>query len=392
MISSRYYSENSLRNGGYVSFFSGGEGLFESGRLAYSSEILGTGKILTREFERFISQGDWRGVGRDDWIGVSRFADAFYFRNDPPFQLEKFANAIFYDTIWASWESNESWYLPHIPDLTHNGFSMRVFPKPEWDKSVDFLPRLPTGDTLDYGIWMFKGGPDFGSKRLNINKPDFHIRHPGQFDGGFAATSTGNLRNCGDMSGKGYDILQASGYSQSGSYHLFYATGKALDEQADMFIRSYGIQDGGTVDTITANDDGLQDVIIGRPGFLSQADFERGYHDVGLIEIVYGSSKIPTKINPLLAVSTVRVSTERLSMYPNPVSQSTTIALPTSAPSHMMLSVVNVLGETVHTESIEVSAPLGQFTWQRPITIRAGVYYLQLRGEEFNGRVSCLLR
>lgn len=382
LIFDKFYKNNRDElEGGRAYLFKGGPDLYRPWGAAIATEIEKIGSRLDIDYVRIRSQGDWRGAGRDDWIGINSNGDGFHYLNDPPFSLKRFAEAVRFDTLWAAWESDEPLLRSELSFRLNNSFSMQAMPKASWDKSVDFMPRFPRNDYKGYGIWIFRGGPNFGSKRLDIDSPDFHIPAPSNVDPGFAATYISNLRDCGDMTGRGHRILHVGCYGLSDGANLFYATGRALDTLVDMFIPGFGNRSSGIADTITANKDGLQDVIIGRPGYVSDQDYDLGKRGVGMLEIVYGSAQIPTKINPAMSVGRTQQASSKLEMHPNPVAQYTTISIPSGVQSISQLVVRNILGHEVFRQQISA---IGEDTleWQRPPGLPAGSYLLSIESIE----------
>jgi hypothetical protein len=163
-----------------------------------------------------------------------------------------------------------------------------------------------------------------------------------------------NAKNCGDMTGTGNNVLYLQGiYPPAGTaaVNLFYVLGDALDSKIDMEfdctsnsnIVAYGMEATG-VDTVTADGDNLQDVIIGLSGYVSDNDLAKGYNSVGSIQIVHGSKKIPVHTNGV-ARSTPLPPT--LDIYPNPLRTSGTVSYASMQSGTAFITLYDILGHAV---------------------------------------------
>lgn len=284
-----------LKDTGFLAMFDGKD-LYRPGDTAFPT------MTIESSVNRQIFYADFRGTGRKDIIAWHWKPGAFFFfKNDPPFSLQNLLRSMTEDTLLTAWQNPQF-------DNSVNGlfgqFMMRALPRPSWDNSVDWMPILSAHDTRKYGIFIFRGGPDFGSKRLYIDDAELVIRHPGRIDP-LNFQSTGwpfNLADCGDMTGTGNPVLHVGGGELETSFSFFYVLGKAANELADIY--QVNNNDGrAKVDTITANGDRLQDVILGMPSYVSDEDLEEhGFIAKGSIQIIYGSKKIPVNLNPKYAV------------------------------------------------------------------------------------------
>jgi hypothetical protein len=149
-------------------YFKGGNSLYSQGKTVYADSVafLDTFGMDTR----YLTQGDFRGIGREDLM-ASNGLNVFYYRNDSPFSMTKFISSMKYDTLMARWQNPKGCYL------TPSQFTMRAFKKQPGDSSVDFLPNINDGN-----IRIYRGGPDFGSRRLFDDSADFVIHHPSVYD------------------------------------------------------------------------------------------------------------------------------------------------------------------------------------------------------------------
>ena len=267
-------------------------------------------------------QADFRGVGRDDLI-VSNYGTLWYYKNDPPFDLRTFIQEVTMDTIFK-----ESLLGQSDNAVPPQYFAMRVIPKP--GSAVDLLApgaAQDTGATGNPSIWIFRGGPDFGSHRLTLDSATFVIPHP-QFNFGSSPYSDWALfapQDAGDMTGTGNHVLLVEASDDLGDtwWDNFYVTGKALDDKIDMW--NVATSAGGG-DTLTANPDSLEDFIE------SRARDDLTDSDPGTMWLYYGTKQIPVHLNPQWA----EVQTEideisqkdgaGISFSPNPVTQSWSVA------------------------------------------------------------------
>jgi hypothetical protein len=282
----------------------------------------------------------------------------FFYANEEPFSLSKLANAAHYDTLFSGWQ-HPTLRGTGYNDIAH-ALSMQAFPKASWDKSQDliwvchFLDRdVPTGTRM----YFFKGGPNFGSKRLTLDSADFVIRAPGEQDPTFGGGFGDQLYDCGDMTGTGNRVLLTlEGPDLLYGVCSFFVTGKALDDKVDLY---YAIGPGGAAlepDTLTADHDNLQDVIIGIPDYYSYDDLNLGKQYVGSIHVVHGSKKIPVHISERFAVEKHAVAIGSMMLYPNPTHDHTSIECSFEHPGRVSIQIYDVLGRVVMREDREVRA------------------------------------
>ncbi|MEO6939207.1 MAG: T9SS type A sorting domain-containing protein [Candidatus Kapaibacterium sp.] len=310
----------------------------------------------TRLFEeqgqgRYCLTADFTGTGRQSVIGDDSSRNLFFYENVAPFSLEGFCNAMKFDTLLAIHDN------PRIKDgsygyALYQALAMRAFPKAPWDHSVDFLtPQRDNTDTLHYRpphVYFFKGGPEFGKRRLLLDSAEFVMRTPEELE--FPAHSffgLSALNDCGDMTGTGNKVLLLQetddGFT---ALNYFYVTGRALDDRADMF---YEVDpDGlGIADTLTADANGLQDVIIGMQNYYSYEDHSIGKTEVGTVHVIHGSSRIPVKISPKFDVGRAPGSADWLQVYPNPSSSRVSISLREFENQEISISIRDILGREV---------------------------------------------
>jgi hypothetical protein len=362
----------------YLLYFQGGEQLFAKGDTAYadSAALLDTLGVSYRYF----SQGDYRGTGREDLIASSMYAgNVFFYKNDTPFSLSKLADAMKYDTLMAFWQNPNGGSVFDV-----NQLSMRAFKKSTGDNSVDLV--LSTY-SLNGKVPIYKGGPDFGSTRLFETKPDFTIHHPATYDfqwNGLADFGSG-LHNCGDMTGTGNNILCVTGQEDASfyEYYFFYVLGEAIDDKVDMyFSMDYNSQPYG-IDTLTADKDNLQDIIVGIPLYNSQEDFDNSKQTVGTVWIIHGSKNIPVTVN---GVPALPQNDADIRIYPNPVTNNNcTVDFGNTNPQEIELSIFDLLGRKVYSEHIYM--PFFRKSFPVSIPFASGSYSAEITGKSFTKRI-----
>ncbi len=371
----------------FLIYFIGGEQLMKKGKIAYqdSTKFFDTIPPPWVDRIRGVSQGDYRGVGRADIIASDLYGNLFYYKNDPPFSLSGLVSALKFDTIFAKWQN------PHslVPN-SENHLSMHAISKHGNDSSYDFLPPFETqyGSRTIQELRIFKGGKDFGTKRWMADSASFVIHEPYFYDNNFRVSRFGGvgLHDCGDMTGTGNHVLYIGADLDGGfyGYHFFYVLGSAIDDKVDMFIGPIPNSGDGFLDTLTADNDNLQDAILGLSGF----GLNNGNEAVGTIYVIHGSNKIPVKTNRVLPISQNDIS---INVFPNPVTNGKCILDLRSAPEEdIQVNIFDLLGRKVFSENIYTPFvnPL------HPIVIRTlpnGTYVIELEGKTFNRRIHLLI-
>lgn len=325
---------------------------------------------------RLILQGDFRGTGREDlvisgdssngWPG-SRIGDLFFFANDPPFSLQKLADAINYDTLMARWQN------PHLVSSNVSPFglfTMPTFPKSKNDRSSDLLISCQMDTDDASAIIMLRGGPEFGSHRITLDSAGYVIHNPLGKSYGWPLW----MSDAGDMTGTGNHVLRTTGTLSGQSVaSSCYVTGEALDDKVDMYnVHPYG---EGKGDTLTANGDNREDYLIDL-----YVDIDGAPAEPGSLWLFYGTKNIPVHLNPKFARSTPEVfSTDAAIVFsPNPItgrSSMATISWPKAEAA--TYEVRNLLGQLVQSGTLRM---LGGAE-QQPISfpgLSSGVYYFTL--------------
>lgn len=296
---------NPMRDSIYVAYY-GGRATMDSGARVMPDSIrfwFNGAKVGAASYSRRTQSGDFRGAGREDVILSAPYGQIFFYRNEGVFSFEKYMHSVWYDTIFAPWQNPKI----HIDSSRQTDVGvyapMQVLARPSWDKALDLILAFPARDNSDWAINIYRGGSDFGSRRIFIDSSDERINHPGATEAGWDAVLwPGPMEDCGDMTGTGNKVIRigASVYPGSTSMSFFYVTGKAIDSKIDMFVEDDYLVGYG--DTITANSDKYQDYIMGSPVYRSMEDHERGVGSVGTIHLLYGTPKIPVKLNPKYSV------------------------------------------------------------------------------------------
>lgn len=354
----------------YLYLYRGGKQLYDKDSLALPDEKIYV-DTLNNGF-RSINQGDWSGTGREELMSMDLYRNLFLFKNERPFTLEKLAESMRYDTLSTKEDNPPDGLYLYLQDA----LTMDALPKPSWDKSKDLVAQYGW-DTL----LVFRGGADFGSKRLKRSDAEATLYLPYYYDKSLGNGYFGEMYDCGDMTGTGNRVLLIKGSADAGFYddYFFYVLGKAIDDKVDMYYTHSPYADG-SVDTLTANGDNLEDVMIGMPLFYSYEDLDRGKTDVGTIHLLYGSKKIPVRLNPKYSVEErkgVDGAINHIIAFPNPCDEHTVLTFDNCTSSVMRMVVANTNGEIVlHDETPAVDG-LQQFSADLS-SIPAGMYVIRL--------------
>ncbi|MDP4198311.1 MAG: T9SS type A sorting domain-containing protein [Bacteroidota bacterium] len=273
----------------YLALFRGGSGLTLN-RVAHED----TSIVMPPPYignSHYTLQGDFRGTGRDDLLITDNLHNLFFYKNDSPFSLERLLHSILYDTLWSragdpKWRDTTLGWLE-----TFTSLAMPALPKKTSDRSSDLVVSLPTTTDSNNGIFIFRGGPDFGSHRIMIDSAAFVITKPK-----FGWTYwPGQFTDAGDLTGTGNHVFYTLGGDQGYAAQTFYITGRALDNKIDIYDWSTA---GAFGDTLTADRDSLEDILMGLPGYTSSDDLSNGKRTVGSIWLMHGSTQIPVHLNP----------------------------------------------------------------------------------------------
>ncbi|MDP4236447.1 MAG: T9SS type A sorting domain-containing protein [Bacteroidota bacterium] len=367
----------------YMALVKGGQHLYDQGRIALWDDTAFWGQSpYGRDIDtlqRFPFKGGWRGNGREDLIAIDYWGNYYFYKNDPPFDLHRFAQSLKYDTLLVIKE----WSLYNKFSGLGGGISIRAFPRPSWDHSVDYVVALPISIAADLdnnnGICIFKGGPDFGSKRLSYDNPDFFLHSPAYYSGDFVGDSwPSGLMDCGNLTGTGNTILATSGGAFTHSFIALYVLGKAMDDKIDAFMSfEYG---GGNADTIRATTNEIPTLIMGAPGYQSSEDQKNNIFQKGSVRVLYGVEKIPVRLNPQFDVAPQRnldESSTHLLAYPNPCSGHTVLTFDNCSASKMKIQVVSMNGVEVLQDETPAVDGLQQYAVDLS-AVPAGEYIVNL--------------
>ena len=297
-----------------LALFNGGNILFSKGDTAYCDSLSFIQGPYDDVFaRRDIIIGNLREKGRDDLIGINNRGDWFYFKNNSPFSLQKFWYSMQNDTLLARWQN------PLIYQ-NHGGISMPLFTKLNQNNPIDLIcgfeeKGISGGDVLEF---FYRGGKDFGSKRIFADSPDYLFHTPGWYGGFSGFYIAPGMDFVGDMTGTGNPVIRMVADLNTSANEFYYVMGNALNDRVDMSFspEPNGI---GPFATLDAYGDGKLDVLEGMPSYVTPNDLATGKQNIGLLALIHGSDKIPVNVN------SVNPSTESqessLNVYPNPASR-----------------------------------------------------------------------
>jgi hypothetical protein len=362
----------------YIVLFAGQNLYHPIGEVALSDSVYLCGQhfddtVERIPFSRIGNDGDFRGIGRKDWIAAGPFGNMFYFRNDFPFTMEKFFVGMRYDTILTQWENphlqtSQSYYL-------NSRRSLRAFWKPSWDRSEDFVGRFNTDDERKEAWLFFRGGSDFGSKRLYLDSAELVIRHPfgAGFNFGFG------FEDCGDMTGTGNTVIRfGGGYGQDAGESMYFVLGKAADDLIDIHI-SYSVSGGtkgaGYSAHVLADNDDLQDRVIDLLNYRGDSLMSWA----GSLGLMHGSTRIPVRLNPKYSVEEQRrLRTTQMYAHPNPCESTTTLTFENCTRGVLTMDVYDRLGNRLIRDEVpDVDNGIQQYS-ANLASLASGFYYIRL--------------
>jgi hypothetical protein len=342
-----YYPANGRPDSEYVVFYKGGVTLYQPGSIVLND----TGAYFPPEHgngTRHGCYGDFRGIGRKDYLGADPYGNLFIYKNDPPFDITRFANAMRYDTIYAAWQ-NPGIYPDRFSDYWNLTLkSIQVFPHSNQTSTVDFIGALQRRDNdSSWSANFWKGGPSFGSTRITANDTTLCIRSPYYYDPaawygmGFGAYPV----DCGDMTGTGNRVILMGGGDGGSAYQFFYVMGKASDPLVDMY---FSIPDGaGGTDTITADGDRLQDLILSDSWLGPDGESRQA----GGILVVHGSKNIPVTLNSRFGlVQSQTISANAIGITLGVDSRSLIVSMTLAKPGDITFRVYNLLGQSIYEQ------------------------------------------
>ncbi|MDP4237763.1 MAG: T9SS type A sorting domain-containing protein [Bacteroidota bacterium] len=371
---------NSPGDSVYLLYFKGGESLSSKDKTAYADSTIFF-DLVSAQFEgngRIPFYADFRGVGREDLIASDVNGNMFYYQNDPPFSMANVAHALISDTIYAQWQNPKS--VNHL-----SGMPMQALSKPPGDSSYDLLAFF----TSDYPIRrdqqvqeyrIFKGGKNFGSHHWTADSAAFVLHEPYYYDskyGNMSYGALGGIRDCGHMTGTKNRVLYVEGLLDGGfyGYEFFYVLGDAIDDKIDMEIGPIPNHGGAGnfVDTLVADGDNFQDIIMGESGY----GLNNGNEQNGSIFVVHGSNKIPDRTSSVSARRSVDESPSHILAYPNPCSGHTVLTFDNCSASKMKIQVVSMSGVEVLQDETPAVDGLQQYAVDLS-AVPAGEYIVNL--------------
>lgn len=293
-----------------------------------------------REFYREFYRGDFDGDGMTDVVARGG-QDLFFYSMKKPFSLASLAESLFYDTLYAQWQN------PSVKSFGR--FGNNVSPALKHQNKIIPADLLLTYDsyTLESEItpYFYCGGSEFGKKRLFADSADYKINVPRYHDNSFFNMDQGYATMLGDITGTGHKTLYWGGDLGGYSYEFFYVVGKEQDDKADMVYAFEGLG-GGSIDTLTANNDQITDIIYGDSRYETPEDYEKNKRYVGTVHIIPGSNKIPVK----LGVSKEQINTNAIEVtaYPNPAIDRTSLRFISSYSGNVHVIIRDVLGRPVN--------------------------------------------
>lgn len=359
--------------------FNGGSSL-ASKSIAYEDTSANYGRVDPSHSYHSCVEGDFRGIGREDLVMSDQQRTLFFFRNDPPFRLSALANALRFDTLWTrtanvAWgDSNNYWPDPFCSLVMH------ALPKKPGDNSYDWVVSVPTSNDSDLGIFIFRGGPYFGSHRITIDSAAFVILHP---QVAFEPNWPGQFFDVGDMTGTGNRVFYTLGGDGSYAYQNFYVTGQALDQKIDIFNFANA---GAFGDTLTADGDNLEDFLMGLPNYSTDSG------GIGSIWLMYGSKQIPVHLNPQFAdiVNLPQKDGAGMALSPNPAQTWSVATIIWPQAENVEYKFYNLLGNVVQSGNLLLLGGPEQQRLYFPNLI-SGLYVLEIRGESQSARTKLVV-
>ncbi len=389
MSISGFFYHPGIPDTSYIALIKGGQQLYDKRIALFDDTVFYEIAPWHASMERFPFQGDWRGVGREDILMVDKPGNIFYYyKNDPPFELHRFVNAMEHDTIL---DAREWSYYKDYFSGGGDGMAMKAFPKLPSDHSFDLLCPLPASvaGISKGGICVFKGGPDFGSKRLSYNTPDYLLHSPAYYSGDFAHDDwPGAMTDCGDLTKTGNPVLATRGGYFTYGFTAFYVLGKAMDDKIDAFFSQNEGGFGGQ-DTIHAFTDQRTTYIMSAPAYESPEDQNNGIFAKGSLQVLYGSEKIPVHLNPKFAVAPIPNNDIGIEVYPNPMTRSFNITAGFDFSQSVRFIIRDVLGRGVYSADRIASGGEETFHFEIP-ALSSGTYFIQAvgRSTHFQKKIS----
>jgi hypothetical protein len=369
---------------GYMCFIQGGESLYNRGRVAYPDSIVHFAHIQ-QDYLRFVHPGHYRRAGTMDLITGDLSGNHFFYKNEKPFSLQNFVRSLFMDTLTSRWDN---------PNRIDNGpgqdnsypyqFALKAFAKIDESAPDDWWLAFTTkADSIrghDGHLRIYRGGPDFSTHRFG-DSAAMEFYDPAHY--GYNVDPH-RYRPLGDIdisgSGNGLFAIEAEApFTGNYNYLLFYVLGDAIDDKADMEIIMDGFPLVGEIDSLTADGDNIEDIAIGRDGYNTVEDLDKGITEVGTIQIVHGTKRIPAHRS---GVQRISASSLTCAVMPTPSVDNATIELSGLKTGHTCrISIRDLLGRLVYsTEHVPTSSNL--VLKLGVSSVSSGVYILLVESQD----------
>lgn len=361
----------------YLMLYHGGDRLFSKGRVAVEDTSLFWSPVVVDTMgsgtgDRLIWSGDFRGTGRKAAVAMDHKANLFFLPNEAPFSLEQYAYHLRYDTLLSAWQNPNR--KPRQSEMSDHAkpFALRALPKKYSDRSEDFFYPVPLYTEKHDAHYIFRGGSEFGSRRITYDDAEEVLHHPSFYDSRFNDLAAWGFEfdTVGDLTGTGNPVIYTT--AQEGlatGHHFFYVLGTAIDDKADIFFTSSPFG-WGKATPLRANNDRYGDVVVSLPEFMTLEDMDNNKRFVGSLALLYGSSRIPNRQNPKYAVNPKNGSSgPRISFGHGDITIS---GLDPS--TRCDVEIRNVIGSTVYRLPIESDAT-GRISLPA-MRLSSGVYFV----------------
>jgi len=340
----------------YLTLYKGGAGLLTKGDSAIFDSSMEVDPIKDYGADQTIT-GYLQNVEKESLIGIDAQGNWFLFQNNTPFSLSKLYTSLLNDTLLAKWQN---------PSITkdNGGIAMKLFEKSSTDSSDDLLCSFElSGNTVNDLNFFYKGGKDFGSKRIFVDNPDFLFHSPRYYDGSlFGYYIEPGLEFIGDLTGKGDWLYRTWAVLNDDAREYYYVMGKSLNDQVDMSFNPVPTGSGSNYAGFHARSGGRLDVLLGMPTF--------GSNSQGVLALV-NTDNIP--ING----SSVKSNNQSASIevYPNPVTTQFNFHSPEYG--NYEIRIYDLLGRSIYHISREAIQLGSSVTVNLPF-ISSGSYILEI--------------
>ncbi|MBS1904883.1 MAG: hypothetical protein JSS75_14350 [Bacteroidetes bacterium] len=299
--------------------------------------------------------GDWRGSGMKDIIIADKPANLFFFRNTYKFSLSNLAESIIHDTLLAGWENPElgTYSSQNLSRIRLDGaLAVTCLPKLSKDISQDLVFQYKS-NTGYYRIAIKQGGADFGDQRLKLEHMDLVLESADELANGDGSPSFNghDLYAGGDVNGSDNPTLLVHAMKTSSEhYYYLYVLGSSSDSKADLFYDPNFINDEASPVFVRANDDTLDDVLLGFPSY---SDMSSLREQIGSIRVIFGSHLIPSRPNPKYGVPlNTTILDDNFNVVPLRSRSALLIEVDKPILSSSVVRVFDLLGRCIYSQSI----------------------------------------